>query len=260
MPNVSWRRFVQADYRNNVIYNWGDLSSYNGSNAHANWVNNYYKAGPATRPNVRNLIFQLWRQSPERAPEIEALFYIEGNHVEGYPEISANNWAGGVQFRHGTSEPANRAPKPFDYPRISYERTAGQAYGAVLESAGASISRDAVDTRIVHDVRTGTAAFGRNGFVDSQEEVGGWPMIPPARSPEDTDSDGMADWWEVAHKLNPRDPADGKLDRDGDGYTNLEEYLNWLADPGGRFLEYWPSGVLRTANKDRPAGAAAAVD
>ena len=41
-----------AHYRNNVIYNLGDVSSYRGSNAHAIWVNNYDKAGPATRPNV----------------------------------------------------------------------------------------------------------------------------------------------------------------------------------------------------------------
>jgi hypothetical protein len=150
--------------------------------------------------------------------------------------------------------------QPFDYPRISYERTAQEAYVAVLATAGASISRDAVDARVVHDVRTGIATFGRNGFIDSQDEVGGWPIIRPARSPEDTDSDGMADWWEVAHKLNPRDPADGKLDRDGDGYTNLEDYLNWLAEPAGRFLQYWPSGALRIARKDGTSGPAPPVD
>lgn len=260
MPNVSWRHYIQADYRNNVIYNWGDLSSYRGTNAHANWVNNYYKPGPATRPNVRRQIFQLEKVAHDPEPDIEARFYIEGNFVDGYPEISANNWAGGVDFRPGTSEALNRAHQPFDYPRISCEQTAEEAYAAVLSSAGASISRDAVDTRIVHEVRTGTATFGRNGFIDSQDEVGGWPEIRPARSPEDSDRDGLPDWWEVAHKLKPGAPADGKLDRDGDGYTNLEEYLNWLVDPAGRFLEYWPSGTLRIANKDRPGGAAAPVD
>jgi hypothetical protein len=51
----------------------------------------------------------------------------------------------------------------------------------------------------------------------------------------------MPDWWEVAHKLNPNDAADRNPDRDGDGYTNLEEYLNWLAEPAGRFLEKHPA-------------------
>lgn len=240
MPNVSWRRYVQADYRNNVVYNWGYLSSYDGTSAHANWVNNYYKAGPATQPDVRNQIFQLWRQSPEVAREIEALFFIEGNHVEGYPDISANNWAGGVTFRHGTSEAANRAREPFNFPRISYERTAREAYEEVLASAGASLWRDPVDERIVHDVRTGTATFGRNGFIDSQDEVGGWPEIRPARSPADSDWDGIPDRWETAHGLDPLEAADGILDRNNDGYTNLEEYLNWLVDPSDHRLAGCP--------------------
>jgi hypothetical protein len=136
-----------------------------------------------------------------------------------------------VDFRPGTSEALNRVHEPFDYPRISYERTAEEAYVAVLASAGASHWRDPVDERIVHDVRTGTATFGRNGFIDSQDEVGGWPEIRPAGSPADSDRDGMPDWWEGAHVLNPREHVDGNGDRDSDGYTNLEEYLNWLADP-----------------------------
>lgn len=41
----------------------------------------------------------------------------------------------------------------------------------------------------------------------------------------DTDGDGMPDWWEIQHGLNPNDPGDANLDCDGDGATNLEEYL-----------------------------------
>jgi pectate lyase len=231
MPNVSFRHFIQADCRNNVMYNWGDLSCYRGSNAHANWVNNYYKPGPATLPNVRRQIFQLEDVVPDLVPEIDPSFYIEGNYVEGFPEISADNWAGGVDFRARTSEALNRARRPFDYPRISCERTALEAYEAVLASVGASLWRDPVDERIIHDVRTGTATFGRNGFIDSQDEVGGWPELPSLKAPDDRDRDGMPDWWEEAHGLDPRNPMDRNLDRNGDGYTNLEEYINWLADP-----------------------------
>jgi hypothetical protein len=53
-------------------------------------------------------------------------------------------------------------------------------------------------------------------------------LAPPV--PADQDEDGMADDWENANGLNPNNPDDGVLDADGDGYTNVEEYLNELAD------------------------------
>jgi hypothetical protein len=58
--------------------------------------------------------------------------------------------------------------------------------------------------------------------------VGGWPQLKSAAAPADADSDGMPDEWETSRGLNPRDPADGPRDRDNDGYTNVEEYLNSL--------------------------------
>lgn len=42
---------------------------------------------------------------------------------------------------------------------------------------------------------------------------------------EDDDNDGMPDWWEVLHGLDPLDPGDADDDPDGDGLTNLEEYI-----------------------------------
>ena len=47
----------------------------------------------------------------------------------------------------------------------------------------------------------------------------------------DTDRDGMPDTWETANGLNPNSAADGATDRNGDGYTNLEDYLNSLVPP-----------------------------
>ena len=44
----------------------------------------------------------------------------------------------------------------------------------------------------------------------------------------DRDLDGMPDRWESEHETNPDDALDGNRDRDNDGYTNLEEYLNSL--------------------------------
>jgi hypothetical protein len=90
------------------------------------------------------------------------------------------------------------------------------------------LSRDAVDQRIVEEVRTGKPRFGRNGIIDSQKQVGGWPELNSLPAPRDSDRDGMPDVWEEARGLNSNSPADRNSDRDDDGYTNLEEYLNWI--------------------------------
>jgi hypothetical protein len=98
------------------------------------------------------------------------------------------------------------------------------AFRNVLAHAGASRPRrDAVDERIVTDVRNGT---GR--IIDRQSDVGGWPPLATAPAPPDSDRDGMPDAWEVAHGLAPNDRTDGSR-TGGSGYTNLERYLEGLA-------------------------------
>ena len=104
----------------------------------------------------------------------------------------------------------------------------------MLAEAGASLVRDAVDARIIEEIRSGTAKYGKtwrgggNGIIDSQADVGGWPELKSAPAPADEDGDGMPDDWELAQRLDPQATDDGALDQDGDGYTNLEEYLNSL--------------------------------
>ena len=53
-------------------------------------------------------------------------------------------------------------------------------------------------------------------------------MLTSMTPPPDGDHDGMPDAWETARGLNPSSSADSSLDRDSDGYTNVEEYLNYL--------------------------------
>ena len=72
------------------------------------------------------------------------------------------------------------------------------------------------------------AAAGVGVIIDSQAEVGGWPDLEPGTPWIDTDGDGMPDDWETARGLDPADPADGSADRDGDGHTHLEDWLNSL--------------------------------
>lgn len=49
--------------------------------------------------------------------------------------------------------------------------------------------------------------------------------LPPPACAGDADCDGMPDAWELAHGLNPNWAGDALLDSDGDGLTNLEEFL-----------------------------------
>jgi len=72
-------------------------------------------------------------------------------------------------------------------------------------------------------VRNGT---GTNRGVAHPSEVGGWPAMASTVAPADADHDGMSDAWENLFGLKRADASDGRFDPDGDGYTNVEEFLN----------------------------------
>lgn len=207
-----------VDFRNNVIYNWGGNSIYGGEKGHYNVVNNYYKPGPATEKSKRERIIAPW--------EPYGQYYIHGNYMVGSEAISAHNWEGGVQ---ADNPAAARHPEPFPAPALEDAQDAVTAYEAVLKKAGASRVRDAVDQRIVREVRDGTATFG-TGIIDSQAQVGGWPELKSTDPPADQDRDGMPDRWEKKHRLDPRDSADGAQHTLNPLYTNVEVYLNELAE------------------------------
>src|SRR5262249_1400080 len=117
-----------------------------------------------------------------------------------------------------------RASSELPHPRVTTV-SAKEAYESVLANAGATRpKRDPVDARVVAGVRSATGHI-----IDSTAQVGGWPEMASAPPPFDCDRDGMPDEGEKAHGLDPANPADASLDRDKDGYTNLEEYLNELA-------------------------------
>lgn len=220
------------DLRNNVFYNWGANSGYGGENATGvNVVNNYYKAGPATFDDVKNRIFNPWSEQPGN-------YYVQGNYVDGYPAISANNWAGGVQPEYGLGT-VNRLENPVP---ITYKNTDGtivdtsvttdsaiDAYGKVLDHAGAILpKRDSLDARIVNDVRNGLGKFANTPDGD-----GGFPVLAESTFPAgyDSDHDGLPNSWEQTHGLDANNASDGKADS-GDGYTQLEKYLNSLVGIG----------------------------
>ena len=196
------------DIRNNVFYNWG--GSYSGYNADTNsvssynFVDNFYVAGPDSQKSVA------FRESSPYAS-----LYFSGNWMNGEPLEDPMTV---LTLPEGRS----LASAPHAYHSATREN-ADSSYRAVLAGAGASLVRDAVDARIVADVEAGT---GR--IIDAVDEVGGWPAHKSFAAPLDTDGDGMPDEWERATGLDPADKKDGATDPDGDGYTNLEDYLNSL--------------------------------
>ena len=248
-----------VDFRNNVIYNWGNINSvYGGEGGHYNMVNNYYKPGPATpgslttssSKNKRNRIlnYTSYYYSEDAAVYPDTLwggdFYIQGNYVEGYPDVTADNWTHGVQkdgyYRGNQLIKQAKQEKPFPHAAVRTQ-TAQQAYQSVLDSAGAILpQRDPVDKRIIKETKDGTATYEGaayaqvdkkgvshpSGIIDSPDDVGGYPDYQSTTPPEDADHDGMPDHWETEKGLDPnmaKDRNDHTLHPD---YTNLEVYLN----------------------------------
>jgi len=205
-----------ADFINNVVYNWGTNSSYGGENGNYNLVANYYKSGPGTKKKIKDRIVEPWGKGK---------WFIKENYVEGYPEISTDNWAGGVQGDFADFKEL-KSDVPLGSHAIYYQ-TPPNAFEDILKFAGAIFpKRDEIDTRIINEVRNGDVHSG-NGIINSQEEVGGWPVLNSTEPPLDSDHDGMPDEWESRMNLNPNDPEDrNKIAFSG--YSFLEEYLNEL--------------------------------
>lgn len=209
---ADWWPGQNTDFRNNVVYNWGAAATHggNGGSTLTNVVNNYYKYGPSTSTSARSQFLSFEGGSPGE-------WYVTGNYVHGYPVITANNWSGVVSASDGI-----QVNQPFASAPVTTQ-TAADAYNSVLQYAGANVPyRDPVDTRVLNDVVNGTGAM-----VNSPTDVGGWPTLPTAAAPTDTDHDGMPDAYETANGLNSGNAAD----RNGvhaSGYTNVEVYLNSL--------------------------------
>ncbi len=207
------------DFRNNVLFNWAGCT--NLGSCKLNVINNYYKPGESSDLGDKPLAVK----SNHGVGDPKG--YVSGNVFPWNQSWTDDNFLAVDYTRHegdsyiGTSREEWALPGELVFGDDKPEtHTAEEAYEMVLQYAGASLSRDAVDERVVAGVRDGT---GR--LIDSQSEVGGFPELSSLPAPVDTDRDGMPDDWEKANKLNPKDPEDRNADKDKDGYTNLEEYL-----------------------------------
>ena len=259
---------------NNVIHNWCDGTVKSGSpKGTYTLVNNYYKPGPAT-PRKGNYRYQLLYSELPEDSTLEhrwGKIYTEGNVTEGNNRVTRNNWSKGIQFE---SEPTK---EEYMYIRLKEPpktapaviMTAKTAYDYVLANAGANIPRrDTVDTRIVRQVQTGKIEYVqpdsaglalladstltpslpadsyKQGIIYDISQVGGIPSYTGTPY-KDSDKDGMPDEWEAKYGLNPNDPSDANGDVNGDGYTNIEKYINGI-DPSQKVDWYDPSNNYDT--------------
>ena len=247
-----------TDIRNNVMYNWSGNGCYGGEGMKVNFVNNYYKPGPATDARATGsrqpLAYRICglgvsTKVGDGSYLIWGKYFVDGNDNPDYPSLLNKNWEMGIYPQISSENPGYtaatkdsiRLSEPLPYMYVS-THTAADAYEKVLAYAGCSRSRDKLDSLIVSDTRLRKASFtGKGegdlpGIIDTPYDIkpahadadwSPWPELKQTRSYKDADGDGMDDDWEISQQLNPQDASDGLL-LDDNGYTMLEVYLNSL--------------------------------
>lgn len=254
--NPSVGMYGDFGFANNVVFNWWNRSADGGDNASFySFINNYYKPGPITPPG-EPISYRILKPESGRDKKFASTFgkaYINGNIIEGNERVTKNNWDGGVQPEtKGDLQKlldSIRTDQPLPMAKISLI-DANDAYNYVLANAGATLPvRDAVDKRIIAQVKTGVISYVdggktglgksfikrrlpedsyRKGIISDISQVGGYPTYS-GKPYIDTDKDGIPDEWENKHGLNPKDASDApKLSKSG--YANIEVYLNSLVD------------------------------
>ncbi|MEO6730330.1 MAG: pectate lyase [Ferruginibacter sp.] len=220
-----------VDFRNNVLYNWGDNNVYAGEGGTYNIVNNYYKYGPSTPKKAAAKIVNPWNKLPAIP---FGKFYVAGNYVDGSPEVSNNNWLG-VTLEKGREADVVNAKLQIAFPVVAINTSSSEdAYTAVLQHAGATLPRrDTLDKRIMENVKNRTGKFidVQGGYPHGtayELTKTAWPTLQSLPAPADTDRDGMPDDWEKAHQLDPSNGNDASLFTLNKVYPNIEIYINGL--------------------------------
>ncbi|HMU09693.1 MAG TPA: polysaccharide lyase [Ferruginibacter sp.] len=253
-PSIGWNGIF--NFANNVVFNWVHRSTDGGDyTAMYNIINNYYKPGPATPDQSRPISHRILKPESGRSKLGYAVYgraYVNGNIVEGNARVTKDNWDGGVQVEEqpdaGKYKDKMKWNKPLPMPEMTII-PALQAKEFVLANAGATLPvRDAVDKRIVEQVRTGKITVSdkvvppetqfkhrrlpldsyKIGIITDIAQVGGYPEYKGTPH-KDSDNDGMPDEYELKNKLNPNDANDAaKITKSG--YSNIEVYLSSVVD------------------------------
>ena len=246
-----------ADFTNNIIYDWGYQTAY-GTIGHLNYVNNTLKAGNSTTGGYH------WMSVDSSTSPENFKVYCNGNRLinkdGSFHSITNDNWSGvSVKESIGITKDDLYSATPFqtivngtDVSSVNDVESAEASYEHVISFAGNGIAPDkrtAIDRQCADETRNGTGSCSGTSDYDSTQtnldkyniQCGvtyEYPSAVLTKTITDTDNDGMPDEWELARGLNPNDPSDTKGDYCGQGYTNIEYYINDLT------VDSFPEGVV----------------
>ncbi|TDS10304.1 polysaccharide lyase [Sphingobacterium paludis] len=248
--NPSVGMYGDFGFVNNVVWNWWNRTADGGDHrSFYNFINNYYKPGPIT-PQGQPISYRILKPESGRDKEFANTFgkaYVHGNVIEGNEKVTKDNWDGGVQPDADASVLSKiRVNNPFPLAAFGKIMSAQESYTYVLANVGAILpKRDAVDERIVKQVKTGKVFYKeskdaiepspyvkrrlpadsyKQGIITDVRQVGGYPVYK-GKPYKDSDNDGLPDDYERKIGLNPHDPKDAALISDN-GYAHIENYLN----------------------------------
>ena len=228
----------RLDLFNNVCYNWWKRATDGGAHE-VNFVGNYYKMGPDT--NKRQIMVLQLEGTGKGTQSV----YMNGNIREDYAGTKTGDVLNDTyKYELSGNQVLDWTPfvdEPF-FPSYATIHSAEDAYKIVMSNVGAN--QPAFDEHDQRNVReslerswTYQGSSCQRGFINKEEEAGGFDIYPEASWAEgfDDDLDGLPNWFEAICGTNPASPAedfsDSNADPDGDGYTLLEDYLNFMAEP-----------------------------
>lgn len=259
------------DIRDNVVYNWLGRTT-DGGVARCNNVRNYFKPHPSNPCAAWLLRLDGIKTNYGNEVYFMAGNVMEGkNYITNNWQIGVSVATGDGTNYASSNQLVLVITNSEIFPSYVASQTASNAFKLVVSDAGCNLPvPDVIDRRVIGEVLDGTTHYiGTNGnpyiingvaqpkhspnypgFIDSQTDVHDcspiigatnyspnypWPAYATYNMPEDSDHDGLPDWWELIKGTNPNsapgDFSDSNGDPDGDGYSNLEDYLNWLAAP-----------------------------
>ncbi len=255
-----------ADFTNNVIYNWAYQTAY-GTIGHLNYVNNTLKMGNGTTGGKHYV-----NVDSSTKPQNFGIF-LKGNRMLNkdntiYDTVTSDNWNGisikqSITDTYGVTKDTLKSDKSFQTivngENVSTADTCESAeasYENVIKFAGNGIApekRTEVTQQCAEETRTGTGNMSGTASYDEATDANKenidkyhiecgvtytYPEAVTKKTIVDKDNDGMDDDWELARGLDPNDPSDTNGDYCGQGYTNIEYYINDLT------VDSFPEGVV----------------